>query len=67
MGFPERYALTTKAPDRSKAAKAINPNLILIFRFLTTALICGLSLICAVISILVVKVSLLCALSLLAP
>jgi hypothetical protein len=57
MGFPERYALTTKAPDRSKSSKAINPNIILVIRFLITALLCGLSLIAAVISILVVRVS----------
>ncbi|KDN52344.1 hypothetical protein K437DRAFT_266706 [Tilletiaria anomala UBC 951] len=55
MAFPERYALSTKAPDRSKEPKAIHPNIILVFRFLITALLCCLSLITLVISILVVK------------
>lgn len=58
MAFPERYSLSAKAPDRSKEPKAIHPNIILVIRFLLTALVCGLSLITAVLAILVVRVSL---------
>lgn len=54
MGLPERYSLTVPARDVRSAPPAVNPNLILILRFLLTALVCGLALATTIMCLLVV-------------
>ncbi|PWN88441.1 hypothetical protein FA10DRAFT_272832 [Acaromyces ingoldii] len=55
MGLPQRHSATVPAAPRTGGPPAINPNLVLAVRFLLTALVCGLGLIAAIISILVVQ------------
>ncbi|CAD6926913.1 unnamed protein product [Tilletia controversa] len=54
MGAPQRYALDVPAPDRERLPPAVNPIIILVLRFLFTALVCGLALATAIMCILVV-------------
>jgi hypothetical protein len=55
MGLPPRHSRTVPAPPRTGGAPAINPNLILVLRFLITGLVCLLSLAAAIVAILVVQ------------
>ena len=54
MGLPERYSLTLAHRDPRQGPRAINPNLVLVVRFLLTALVCGLSLATTIMCLLVV-------------
>ncbi|CAO1622645.1 unnamed protein product [Parajaminaea phylloscopi] len=54
MGLPERYALNTPARDPRDGAPAVNPNVILVLRFLITSLVCALALATTIMCLLVV-------------
>ena len=54
MGLPPRRSLSMKEPERSSLPTAIHPNLVLVFRFLITGLVCLLSLATAILGILIV-------------
>ncbi|PWN30981.1 hypothetical protein BDZ90DRAFT_277396 [Jaminaea rosea] len=54
MGLPERYSLSVPAQDPRDGPPAINPNIILVIRFLLTSLVCGLALATTIMCLLVV-------------
>ena len=54
MGLPERYSTSVPAQDPRDGPPAINPNLILVIRFLLTSLVCALALATTIMCLLVV-------------